>query len=437
MYSLLFSIALAGFTSGCTSDPAYFYPWEPFGYTQYIDPKNGAVSYPSDCQSDSRGYVFGVHTPSDMFWGWGNAPGSTPDKYYGILDKMFQAIQGAQLQLTEFDIYGEIDPVDFPVEGRWIQDNEDQGSGNNNVLKENVYLNVCAHLAYHGLVGKNGECVATYSTTVNDKPQVSGTTQQWQDCPGPYGDQSTGDSAMFPYQSTLMHAFAGDWFGPIWADENLIGVLTFPYGPDYICYPPITQAHLDPNVWFTLAEPNDLVVPSNGLYNVVPPYVIDVHGAIANGLTPSGQTSDQWCTNPNPPYQQYKCFWPDPNIAQEGYTVLYNLATQPHQTVNGDPAFTMPTTAPYPIMIGETFPNEPGCDDPPVTSGTTTLIGASEEYQGFMDSALFSAMGAQVIFRPWHYLSVYNGGGNPCMNPNTPPTIGFLSGGPYHTYENQ
>ena len=84
-YQVPAPIPLAGLTSICSSDTVYFYPWEPYGYLY-----NGG--YAPDCQFDSRGYVFGVHTPSNMFWGWGNAPGPTPDKYYGILDKMFQAI---------------------------------------------------------------------------------------------------------------------------------------------------------------------------------------------------------------------------------------------------------------------------------------------------------------------------------------------------------
>ena len=151
------------------------------------------------------------------FWGW--------QPYYKLLDKMFGAIQNAQLQMVEFDAFPELNIYDNAVGARWIQDNAELDSHNlpNNGLTENVYLGICQKMQTHQLVGPHGECLATYGTQTAVEPFVA-TGAVFQDCTGVYA----GESPMLEIESALMHAFAGDYFGPLvwlWYSTNLIDEL--------------------------------------------------------------------------------------------------------------------------------------------------------------------------------------------------------------------
>jgi hypothetical protein len=64
----------------------------------------------------------------------------------------------------------------------------------------------------------------------------------------------------------------------------------------------------------------------------------------------------------------------------------------------------MQLTAPYPVVLGETFTAQHNCDDP--------IDGEFMEFAGYTSSFFYNPpagqplLGPKSIIRPWHYLSV-------------------------------
>jgi hypothetical protein len=349
--------------------------------------------------------------PLPYFWGW------TP--FYNLFDKTFQSMEDAQLQTTDFDVFGEIHVDDIPATARWIQDNDD----NNHLAPNgNVYQEICNRMQMHGLVGPNKECLAMYSAQVYQSPRVAPgeETTKLPNCTYAYGT-SPGDNAMLHHEQELMHAFAGDYFGTLWAYHPF----TFPdETPETKLGPPcsytLTETDIQNKIGFpgfttsatTLAAPDQITVK--------PPPVLNLHVSTMNAY-PS--------TNP---------FTADSTISKLFFNYVYNMVTTPRSTIrNGVPAFTMPLTATAPVVIGDTFSTQTIVRCPQIDPFHEDLTnGAEKEVEGFKLSDLYLAhtifdtngFGEKVVLRPVHWqLST-------CPTPSqlAPPTTG-----PYGTYKNK
>ena len=388
-------------TSQCdgSTTPLYFFPWEPYGF---LSDGNAECAQP-------RGYTDAYHPPSSLFWGW--------QPYYALVDKTLQSIQKAQLQVSDWDGFPELDIYASPVGGRWIQDN----TGPSNGMSENVYIKLCQLMHNHGFEGKNGECLVAYETTTALVPAVpAGDT--FQDCTGVY----EGESPMFNVQSALLHAFAGDYFGPLYGYDSIFRR----WGDDYPCATPLTldwinnhPSHYTGILPSVLASPNELVW--NG--HTVPP-LIDLHGNPSNSALPDPNGSPGG----------------DANVSKVFFNNVKSLVTAQHPTINGSTVnaqtctingqprscFQMNPTAPYPVILGETFSNQGNVGN----CGGEAGNGAAKMIEGFKVSDLYNPFGAGVIFRPFHKLNGLYGG---CPT----PALLFknqITGDPVYTpYQNQ
>jgi len=380
--------APSGQTSNCpfslgNGTTVYFYPWWPLGFF-----KDGNNNYGIECTEQPDAYILAQHPPSTIFWGWG--------PYYSLLDQVFQAIQDAQLQMVEFDILGELDLDQCPSCARWIQDNNTP----TNQLSESVYSNICTHMRDKGLAGANGECLATYSTFVADGPPVSGDTSVWADCSSFYPNEPS----MLLWQSLLMHAFAGDYFGAFRNDYDP-GTFTGQYVPCPTT-PLADEIRLKGITPTTLIAPDQLTILS----------VIDVHGGISNGGTT-----------------------PDANISRTFFNNLYSLGTSPHYTVKDGTQFQMSLSQPHPIIQGETFSTQSRDVCPNLQPWQQDLNGgAVQEAIGYYgdtthpSSTLYNNFGARFIIRPWHFVDAH------CPTPSQiGPGQSGAPNGPFRPYSNQ
>lgn len=173
--------------SSCnSSQDLMFFKWLPFGLVQ-------GSGYP-DCQDAKNGY--GQANSNPYFWGW------TP--YFNAVSAIVSQVKAAGLGMADFELVGEINLTDFPVEARMIWDNK-HGSGscgNGSYSCTDVLSGVRYYLTQNGF----NYHVADYSVPVTN-PTAAG-----YDCGSVYGD-----SAMLLHESSVVGALAGPngLFGPV------------------------------------------------------------------------------------------------------------------------------------------------------------------------------------------------------------------------------
>jgi hypothetical protein len=207
----------------CTNSYALvFFPWMPFGHL--------ASSHNTpDCQDVNDAYSSANANP--YFWGW------TP--LFNLVDAIFGAVSSSSLALAEFDIYNEMNILDFTIYGRLFYDNVHDSAGGSGTT--DVLGTLRSSASYYGL----NEYAITASTP-SDNPTSSG-----YDCGSVYGD-----SALIVKESELTGALAGSYsaFGfpagattssHLWCGGSATGMISLPV---YYSQPSVTDIHMSPCV---------------------------------------------------------------------------------------------------------------------------------------------------------------------------------------------
>lgn len=313
--------------------------------------------------------------------------------------------------MLEFDLSNETDLEGVPSLGRLIQDFTVTVDSNNNrhVNVYNVYEDICQIMSDNGFAGKNGECLATFST-VGKPPRNETPGPGWHDdCTSFY----YGEPPMVEKASELLHAFAGDFFGGLATIAINLGIRVTQTDTNFNC----TTRNLkntDNLGQLISGGPSQLTDPSRLTHT---PAVIDAHGYICS-VGPTGGCYTDPNSGPIDPgtgANQY--------AAQAFFDDLYNLAHNSHTRIADNTSIPKLPATTYPVVIGETFTNQESCPELPQVTG-----GATAEGEGYLSSNNFSNFDPGFIFRPWHIKA-----SDPSNRCPTPAQIGDTAG-PYHPY---
>jgi hypothetical protein len=179
----------SGVTSTCAPNPELvFLKWLPFALTTQS-------GNPPECQDNPYAYANG--SGNSYFWGW--------SPYFNAVQGILQQIKTAGLQIDDFEVYGEINVSDFPLEARMIWDNK-HGSKNCSTGPAQC-TDVLSDLRYYFSQNGFNPGAVEYSVPVFNPTAAAA------DCNSVYG----ADSAMLERESALLGAIAGPYglFGPV------------------------------------------------------------------------------------------------------------------------------------------------------------------------------------------------------------------------------
>ncbi|MFN0168747.1 MAG: hypothetical protein ACKV22_20165 [Bryobacteraceae bacterium] len=163
-----------------------FLKWVPFGFlntSHPLPPPASDAGYP-DCQGVNSGYQTANANP--YFWGW--------QPFFNLIDAVLYEAgpNGAGMQIGDFELQNEVNPLNFTVYARLIYDNKhpsaEDPNGTDVVGKIRELMNA------RGFTGSR----ATFSVPIS-RPSSQGF-----DCPSVWGD-----SAQIIHTSNLAGAFAG------------------------------------------------------------------------------------------------------------------------------------------------------------------------------------------------------------------------------------
>jgi len=414
--------------TSCNSSPPHtsylvFVPWLPYGFDI------GSGGYTPDCWEKNNAYHDAVRNnaevnpdPASRFWGW--------QPYFNLVQELINSAKGANLAISEFEIMGEVNLLDFPVMGHLIYDwdyttNPPTGQLAADVLGtvQDMFNNPTTGF------GTGAGSRVTYSVTAAFPDLPATDSQAWSantyDCGSVYGD-----SAMIVLQSELLAALGGGLVGiPDYIDNShglaCGGQTTAPGDPNYTPMAPFLRSYS---------------------YSQFPA-IIDIHAYP--------------CID-NPYYQALTgtaaCFLPGlPNVGPIGSTVnlpsdfgsattrnffndVWNLLNSFsvggwRNPLPGDPNKASLSNAS--VVLGETSwtqnPSEQVVQDvhgsygPPPTGCWTTLpFDATMAYSnvngfngyGGTSSLLYQNAAARTAFRPWEDLMRERG----CLPLETPAT---------------
>jgi hypothetical protein len=239
--SLLVSPETAG---GCATNPdpekkLLFVPWLPYGLDR-------ATHWP-DCKERNDGYRAAVRNnaaanahAASRFWGW--------QPYFNLVQELINSAKTAGLTISEFEIMGEVDLLDFPVQGRLIYDWDYTTNAPTGQVVADVLGEVQAKFnnPTSGF-GPGAGSRVTYSVTA-DYPNLPASNSQASTADVLNCGSFYGDSAMIVHQSELTSALGGGLIGmPAYIDNSYGlacgGQPTAPNDPNYAPMEPFVRAY--------------------------------------------------------------------------------------------------------------------------------------------------------------------------------------------------